>query len=344
VVLSYLAPRDSATELAFVVLEAQGWSRPHRVALGERWFVNWADVPSVVPLSADVWAAHWLVRTAGDPYAYDALVAVSRDGGRTWPAGKPIHSDGTATEHGFVSLYPLDEGVGAVWLDGRNLASDPAGATQLFNGVIARTDGNVRQEQPVDGRVCDCCHTDVAVTDDGPVVVYRDRSPEEIRDIAVSRWQSDGFEPGRPVALDGWQISGCPVNGPAVAADGSQVAVAWFTAHPSRHLSVAFSADGARTFAEPVDVGAGAPLGRVDVVLLESGDAVVSWLDALPGRLLFRRVSPGGDLGPVQTVADLSPERNAGFPKMVRSGGWLVFAWTDVHTNRIRSRRLPVPA
>ena len=29
---------------------------------------------------------------------------------------------------------------------------------------------------------------------------------------------------------DGWKIAACPVNGPAVAANGKRVALAWFTA------------------------------------------------------------------------------------------------------------------
>ncbi|MGE0622866.1 MAG: hypothetical protein AB7I04_15510 [Pseudomonadales bacterium] len=344
VVLSYLAPHEAAgTGLAFTVLDADGWSAPQQVAAGADWFVNWADFPSVVPVADELWAAHWLVRSAEDPYAYDAVVSLSRDGGRTWLPGAPLHGDGTPTEHGFVSLYPAADGVAAVWLDGRDLHADPNGAMQLLSAVVRAADGAVLEERPVDDRVCDCCQTDVAVTTAGPVVVFRDRSAEEIRDIAVSRLTSAGWTPSRIVGADGWQISGCPVNGPAIAAAGDRVVVGWYTGHPQRHLSVAFSADGAETFSTPVDVSAGATLGRVDVVLLPGGGAAVSWLSAVPGRLQFRTVAVDGSLGPIQTVADVSPERNAGFPQMIRWEQWLVFAWTDVASQRIRARRLPLP-
>lgn len=341
-VLSYLAPQAVGTQLGFVVLDGSGWSQPRQVAAGERWFVNWADFPSVVPLTAARWAAHWLVRSADDPYAYEVRVAVSGDGGRSWSPGVTVHTDGTPTEHGFVSLYPAADGVGVLWLDGRELASDPDGATQLFSAVVRGPDLAVVGERPLDGRVCDCCRTDVALTEDGPVAVYRDRSPDEIRDIAVSRWRPVGWEPGRIVAADGWRITGCPVNGPAVAARGNRLAVAWYTAQPNRRVAVAFSRDGAATFGPPVDVQAREPLGRVDVALLDSGDAVVSWLEAVPGRLMFRQVAADGSLGPAREVARVSPERNAGFPQMIRTDEWLVFAWTDVQANRIRTRRLPL--
>jgi len=65
---------------------------------------------------------------------------------------------------------------------------------------------------------------------EGPIVAYRDRSDTEIRDIYVSR--SVGSNWSQPVAVhrDNWQIAACPVNGPALSADGTAVALAWFTA------------------------------------------------------------------------------------------------------------------
>ncbi len=341
-VLSYLAPDEAGTRLGFVVLRGDVWSEPQQVAAGQSWFVNWANVPSVVPISADLWAAHWLRRSGTAPYAYDAVVATSRDAGRSWSPGITIHSDSAPTEHGFVSLFPAPEGVGAVWLDGRQLTSEPEGTMQLMSAVLRVPGGTVVEEQVVDTRVCDCCQTDVAMTDQSPAVVYRDRSPEDVRDVAFSRLRSGVWEPGRTVGKDGWRIRGCPVNGPAVAANGSRVAVAWYTAHPERRVQVAFSRDGGETFSVPVDVHAEAPLGRVDVVLLDTGGAVVSWLDALPGRLNCRQVAADGSLGPPRVVADLSPERNTGFPQMIRLADSLLFAWTDVQTNGIRTRRLPL--
>src|SRR5512139_3541691 len=36
------------------------WGPAATVASGDDWFVNWADFPSVVPVNATTWAAHWL--------------------------------------------------------------------------------------------------------------------------------------------------------------------------------------------------------------------------------------------------------------------------------------------
>ena len=58
----------------------------------------------------------------------------------------------------------------------------------------------------------------------------------------------------------------------------NEVAVAWFTAPDQPRVRLAFSADGGRTFGPPLEVASGKVVGRVDVVLLQDGRAVVSWL------------------------------------------------------------------
>ena len=74
-------------------------------------------------------------------------------------------------------------------------------------------------------------------------------------------------EPATAVS-DGWMIAGCPVNGPALDADGERVALAWFTAAgEAPRVQLAFSTDGGATFEEARTIDADAPAGRVDVVL-----------------------------------------------------------------------------
>lgn len=129
---------------------------------------------------------------------------------------------------------------------------------------------------------CECCQTDAAMTTGGAIVVYRDRTEAEIRDISFVRRDDDGWTRPEPVHSDGWVVPGCPVNGPAVAAggpQGRQVAVAWFTASGNRpRVQVAFSADAGAHFETPVAIDAESPVGRVDVALDDAGDAIVTWL------------------------------------------------------------------
>jgi hypothetical protein len=201
----------------------------------------------------------------------------------------------------------------------------------------------------VDIRVCDCCQTDVAVTSSGPVLVYRDRSPEEIRDIRVSRYEDGAWTDGGLVHSDGWETGACPVNGPAIAARDAQVAVAWFTAADGEsRVNVAFSDDAGGHFRDPVRIDDGVPAGRVDVVLLNDGSALVSWLERTGGdgaEVRIRRVGPAGHRLETVHASAPSSERAGGFPRLVQApDGTIILAWTDVAelTPRVRVTRIEV--
>ena len=134
-------------------------------------------------------------------------------------------------------------------------------------------------------------------------------------------------------------ITGCPVNGPAIDAAGKQVIVAWYTAaNGEPRVRVARSTDAAESFGNPIDVHGQRPLGRVDVAILDNGDAAVSWLQTAAGsvdqaEIVVRRVTVDGQLGPTRVVARTSAKRPSGFPKMLKTAGQLLFAWTDTGAN-----------
>ncbi|MBW3571339.1 MAG: glycoside hydrolase [Gemmatimonadetes bacterium] len=349
--LSWIEPAaDSAHALRFAVLEGDRWSEPRTVASGRDWFVNWADFPSLAVLPGNRMAAQWLQRSGPNKYAYDVRVAVSADGGATWTPGVTPHTDGTQTEHGFVSMWPAGgDSVALVWLDGRKFkpaadAHDAANEMTLRYTTVG-PDGRPAPDRELDGRVCDCCQTGMAMTGRGPLVVYRDRSPDEVRDIYVTRMVNGAWTPGRPVHPDGWVMPACPVNGPQAAAEGDRVAVAWFTgADSTAQVKVAFSGDAGATFGAPARVDGGNPEGRVDVVLLRDGAALVSWMERTgekDAEVRIRRVSPDGRMGEPHTVAGSSSARSSGFPRMVPAGDDLVFAWTSPGApSTVRAARL----
>ena len=218
------------------------WSSPATVATGKDWFINWADFPSVVPVTATTWLAHWLEQRPGNVYSYDVRLSASTDGGQHWSTPASPHDDGTPTEHGFVSIL-ADGGLArAVWLDGRHTGGErdhgrahgAPGAMTLRAATIGPDGRVVGTDEEIDGRTCDCCQTDAALTTEGPVVVYRDRGDDEVRDVALVRLQGGRWSAPVAVHADGWKIDACPVNGPAVAARGRNVVVAWFTARIDR--------------------------------------------------------------------------------------------------------------
>ncbi|MGH7502409.1 MAG: sialidase family protein [Longimicrobiales bacterium] len=353
--LSWLEAVDSAYEFRVSLRSGDAWSPPRTVARSASFFVNWADFPSILELPDGRIAAHWLGRSGAGRYAYDVVVALSRDDGATWSDEVRPHADGTQTEHGFATLFVMPDGeMGAVWLDGRETAGNAHdGSEHSMNSAMTlryttfSAAGVPAADELVDGRTCDCCQTDVAVTADGPVLVYRDRSDTEVRDIAVTRHVNGSWTEPVPVHEDGWVIPGCPVNGPSAAARERELVVAWFTAaQDTARVRVAFSSDAGATFGAPLRIDDGDPVGRADVLMLDDGQALVSWLERTDdgAEVRVRLVAPDGAMGSSTTVAASSAERASGFPRMALAGDRIVFAWTEPEPDaRVRVAEMPLP-
>jgi hypothetical protein len=170
------------------------------------------------------------------------------------------------------------------------------------------------------------------MTRNGPIVAYRNRTTDEIRDIYVTRRVGTKWVAGVPVHNDNWKIAACPVNGPALAARDNYVALAWFAAPgDSARVNVAFSDNAGATFTAPVRVDGGSPAGRVDVALLPNGDALVTGVERGGGdgaAVRSRRIGRDGKAGTPMTVASSSAARASGFPRAVVTGANVLFAWT----------------
>ena len=344
VVLSWIEKLDAKRyALRTAVRDQRGWSATRTVAKGDNWFINWADFPSVIGLNDGSLAAHWLVKSGKSTYAYDVNIAMSKDGGKTWTKPLVPHLDKTQTEHGFVSLVPLRDGrLGAIWVDGRNTKGmkehdedKPISANMTLRFAAIDAAGKISDEAEIDERICECCQTAATVTSEGLIAVYRDRSQNEVRDIYSVRQANGTWVKPQTVHADNWELNACPVNGPAIAADGRNVAVAWFTgAGGKQSVKVAFSADGGTTFGAPVKIDEGETQGRVDVVMLPDGSALVCWLsgNAEGGAINVRRVQANATLGPPTVIAKTDISRSSGFPRMALLGNEVHFAWTEFGT------------
>jgi hypothetical protein len=352
VVLSWVERSGETATLRFSERTKSGWTEARTVASGANWFVNWADVPSVIPLQHESMAAHWLQNSAdGTDDAYDVRIAFSRDRGRTWSASVTPHHDGTQTQHGFASLFPMSgQGLGVVWLDGRQMkegAHEDMTGDMGLRGAMFGPDGSQASEMAIDDRVCECCPSATAVTADGPIVAFRNRTADEIRDIYVSLLVRGRWTEPRAVHNDNWRIAACPVNGPALSAKGRDVAIAWFTAVGDEgHVYAAFSSNAGETFGSPVridDVGA---VGRVDVELLADGSAAVTWIEFANQRSEFRirRAERNGSRSASLAVSGIASGRSSGYPRLARRSNELIFAWTDAgDTPQVRTAVAQLP-
>lgn len=336
ILLSWVEPAEDSTHaLRFARWQDGTWTSARTIVRRDDIWLNWADFPTMASLGNDVLAAHWPQRSGNGRYDYDVRIALSRDGGATWSDGIVPHPSSRVGEHGFVSMGAVADSLLAIWLDGRGYDTLQAGAPRAM-ALVSRTiapNGTQGEELIIDARTCDCCQTDMAMTSRGPVVVYRDRSEDEIRDLVISRREASGWTAPRTIHDDGWHVDYCPVNGPAVAARDAHVTAAWFTgANDSPRVRVAFSNDAGTTFGAPVRVDDGDPIGRVDIALLDDGSAAVTWLERVGtegAEVRLRRVMPDGTRGEAQVIAGSSAARASGFPRMASAGELLLFAWTQ---------------
>lgn len=346
VLLSWIERAGTRASLKFAERTATGWSAVRTVASGDNWFVNWADVPSVLRLDNGTLAAHWLQMSGTETYAYDVRLAYSTNDGRSWSPSFTPHHDGLKREHGFASLFQMPgAGLGLIWLDGRAMASATGhgastGAMSVRFGTFDSAWSQTR-EMAVDLRVCECCPTSAAMTSDGPVIAYRNRGEDEVRDIHVSRLERGAWSEPTAVHHDNWTIPACPVNGPMLSARGRDVAIAWFTVKDDLgHAFAAFSRDAGRTFGPPIQLDQTSSLGRVDIELLPDGSAAATWIEFADQRSQFstRRVDASGRRSAVTPVATVAGARASGYPRVARAGDELVFAWTESHEGTLRVR------
>jgi hypothetical protein len=332
------ASEDGAASLVrFSRFDDGSWSEPVTIAASPDIFVNWADFPSVVAAPDGSLVAHWPqyspLATEDTPYAYDVRLARSTDGGATWSASGTAHNDGTPTEHGFVSFATRGDELWAAWLDGRAMVEEPPGPMSLRVGRLG--DAGMTDVTLVDGRVCDCCQTGMAATASGLVLAYRDRNSDEVRDISVSTFRDGTWsEPASPGA-DHWEIPGCPVNGPQVAAHGDRVAMAWFSApNDAPRVRLAISTDGGTHFQAPILMDDQDPVGRVDIDVAPDGTVTICWLaagdDEGSAKLVCERVAADGTRSERLELADTGRARNAGFPRLARTADGLLIAWVHL--------------
>ena len=343
--LSWIEKKGKHSTLFFSTLSNDKWSEPKKMASGINWFVNWADYPVISGNGDRNLLAHYLEKSDTGKFTYDVKIVSSADTGKTWTVPKILNEDNVKAEHGFVSIVPYQDGFFTAWLDGRKTATGGGEGGHGHHGEMtlrgAKLDINANKinEWELDGRICDCCQTSVAIANDGPVVVYRDRSDDEIRDISIVRYIKGQWSPPKTIHVDYWQIKGCPVNGPGISAWGNNLAIAWFSMQDKKgEVKVLFSKDGGETFGKSIRVDEGNPIGRVDVAMIDSASAFVSWMEE--GQIKAVKVHAEGTRENSILIASSSDKRSSGFPQMTKSGNKLIFAWTDNKEKRIRVARL----
>ncbi|MEP0262941.1 hypothetical protein [Dokdonia sp.] len=332
--MSWVEEEDSLAILKYATYKNDVWTSPKTITSGTDWFVNWADFPALA-INGETVLTNILQKSDQGIYDYDIKLNLL-SGDEVVKSNFLLNTDGVAAEHGFVSMRPYDDGFYVTWLDGRDTKNEKKEDNQMaLRAAIVGLDGTIREDSEIDARVCDCCNTAIAITYNGPVVVYRDRSDteEEIRDTYIVRWVDGAWTTPKAVYNDHWKLNGCPVNGPAIDTQEENLVVTWFTASgDDARVLVIFSQDNGATFGIPVRVDAGKAIGRVDTTFLQDGSALVSWLEPRGEEIVLQamRVYKDGHSDDPITITTTSAQRASGFPQLEVIGSKVYAAWTDL--------------
>lgn len=261
--------------------------------------------------------------------------ARSLDGGRTFQPAITLNDDTTATEpagHTFHGATVVGDSAFVVaWLDSRQVvqATHSAGAAQHHDGssyVFSTASHDLGATwAPANrkfwGNACPCCRVSLAQAGDDVMAAWRGHFEGDIRDIVVARLAAD-TKPER-VHADNWVFPGCPHSGPALAIDGEDVHVAWFTGAPGK-MGVYYMKRGAN----PVRVlgGEQLPTGH-PAIAIDDRDAIVAVnLNAAGARALTVARIRGDKV----SLYEVPGSDGADHPQVVRIGnGRAVVAWTQ---------------
>ena len=340
--------KDMNASLNFRQFQNQEWTNTLTLATGSNWFVNWADFPTHA-ISGDRILTSYLKKSASGTYTYDVFLSLRDLSGNKIKDDFILNTDGFKAEHGFVSIVAKDsEGFFVSWLDGRNTVEKDINGnhkpmTIRFAEITSA--GDIVNENELDSSVCDCCQTSITYTDKGPIVVYRDRSKEEVRDIYVTRNIDDKWEAPAAVHNDGWVIYGCPVNGPKVVSNSNNIAVSWFTVYDGKpRVNLSFSKSYGASFDSPIQINDNNAIGRVDVLYLNDREVLVSYMedDNFDTYLRLKKVSIDGQVSKPITISKIDSGRNTGVPQLEILNDEIFVVWTvfENENNQLKTVKL----
>ena len=316
--------READVWLAHFDAEAKPLASPTRVNPNAGEATAWRGDPPTLAVAPDgtVYVG-WTARDEAAPHATTLYLSASHDGGRSFGTPAKVNDDAKHCVHGMHSLAVGEGGrVYVAWLDERNIAAPkPAegGPSHMHSEsnrevFFASSEDGGRTFTPnmkVAGEACPCCKTSLAVGDDGRVyAAWRQVLPGNLRHIAVASSDDGGHAFSTPAVVsdDRWELQGCPVSGPSLAAAGGALRVLWYTAGEAGRPGLYWSEsrDGGRTFS-PRRALADAGGGRGTPVLLRDAGG-------------FKAVWEGSEgTTPVALTVGLKDEGNASEPSTLPS-------------------------
>jgi hypothetical protein len=303
------APRGFVLKVA--VAEGHRWSRPRPAVILDALDPPPGEAPAVRAGPCGMYLASWLE-------APELRTAISIDNAWTWTEPGRLPGGAESGTPGGLSTFDSFDGIGVVWVRG-------AGTRATLHAAVLAGDGAALSPAVVDSNACACCGTAAVRDGRGALVAYHRHGAHEAplaRPLVLRRQAGSEWAP--PVVVDAGDGASapCPGAGPALARRGDTLVVVWHGGRDPGALQLAWSFDGGAHLGPPIPVAATA-LGGTPVVAMTAAGAIVGWSGE--DGLLARRVSHGGVLGPIATIA--SPKAGSHATTWAAVGDRLLVAW-----------------
>jgi hypothetical protein len=306
----------------------------------------------------------------------------SRDGGKSFDAPIALSSADAAGDRGWASLTVDGHGTPhAIWVDHRGLAAAKreSGATHTHGSAAMAQKSGLYYASPIStattsasapadierkltAGTCYCCKTALVTgRDDALYAAWRQVYPGNLRDIAfsVSRDRGRTFSTPVRVSEDGWEIHGCPDDGPAMTVDKrGTVHVIWpsvigaGTDEPQGALFYASTSDG-RIFTPRVRIPTlGSPKpSHPQIATDDRGRVIVAWDEILDSQrtAVVRELHPSSPGRPVTFGEPLRLTTNEAstYPVLAATTRGLLAVWTsgaaDASVITVKQLDLPPP-
>ncbi len=213
--------KDGSHMLRYAIRRGAQWSEPRTIATNRHFFRQPAESPSVISFADGSLLAEWVEIPPASSEAEYMYVSASKDGVK-WTSPVMAHQDRSPVQHALVSMAASgDREASLVWLE----ALKGEDAPSALKRTVVSSDGKVMKEESLDPDVCTCCPTSIVKTSRGLLVAYRDHTPQDIRDIAVIRFENGRWLPSKILNPEKWEINACPVNGASAVAKDNRVAM-----------------------------------------------------------------------------------------------------------------------
>jgi hypothetical protein len=306
--------READVMLAHLDNEAKMKVEPVRVNPQAGMATAWrGDPPTVAVAPDETIYVGWTARSVGEGRGNDLYLSASRDGGRSFEPPVKVNDDGKQVAHGMHSLAVSADGrVYVAWLDERNVAKSSPG-----------NQGGAMQKM---------------------------EHMENNREVFIT-FSTDGgrsFSKNQRIAKDA-----CPCCKTAlITAERGRVFASWRQVLPGdfRHIAVAASEDGGRTFQAPVIVHddrwmiAACPVSGPALSVSDGGALRVVWYTEgernMPGLYWAESRDDGRTFSESRSVAK---GQARGIPLLLANGkGGAFVIWESSEGNSSRVMEVPL--